>query len=186
MDTKKKLSPLTIGLHWLVAISILGLIGLGLYMVENEAWHLFDLHKSIGLLVFMGIVVRVSWRLKNGLPQPVPGVSRFEHKAAVITHWLLLVCTIVMPIFGLVFSAASGHGFGLFSVGIFPENPNLAKPGEVIPFNADLADLGQRMHDTMGYVLLCLIVLHALAALKHHFFDKDETLTRMLGRGLRD
>ena len=45
MDTPDKLSPLTIGLHWLVAAGILVLIGVGIYMVRNEAWPLYHVHK---------------------------------------------------------------------------------------------------------------------------------------------
>lgn len=181
MDTSKKLSPYTIALHWLVAISSIGLIGLGLYMVNKEAWHLYHWHKSIGLLVFGVIIVRVIWRLKNGLPQPVRPFSRLEHLGAMAAHWLLLLCTLAMPLFGMLYSGASGHGFGIFSLALFPENPDPAKPGQVIPFSSALADFGQRMHGWLGYLMLALIILHIAAALKHHWLDKDATLRRMLG-----
>ncbi len=185
MDTDKKLSPLTISLHWLVAISSIGLIVLGIYMVKQEAWHLYHWHKSIGLLVFGVIIVRVIWRLKNGLPQPVRQFSALEHRAALAAHWLLLACTLAMPLFGMLYSGASGHGFGIFGLELLPHNPDPAKPGQVIAYSSELAAIGQRMHGWLGYLMAALVLLHVAAALKHHLFDKDGTLVRMLGADLR-
>ncbi|MBB3117575.1 cytochrome b [Pseudoduganella violacea] len=182
MDTEKKLSGLTIALHWLVALSILTLCGVGIYMVQSEAWPLYHIHKSIGLLIFALIIARVAWRLLNGLPKPVREFSRFEHLAAKTVHWLLLLGTLAMPLTGMLFSGASGHGFGIFSWEIFPANYAPDKPGQAIPLSAAWSDLGQALHGYLGYLLLALIVLHVAGALKHHILDKDHTLSRMLGR----
>lgn len=182
MDSKDELSPATIALHWLIAAAILSLIALGIYMVQTESWHLYDLHKSIGLIAFAAIVARVAWRLKNRLPQPVRTPSRFEHLAASAAHWTLLACTVALPLTGMLYSGASGHGFGIFGWRLFPENTQIGKDGDALPFHAGLSDLGQRLHGILGYFLLALIVLHVAAALKHHVIDRDATLTRMLGK----
>lgn len=184
MDTEKRLSKLTIGLHWLVALSILFLIGFGIYMVQTESWPLFHIHKSIGLLLFAVIIVRVLWRLKNGLPRPVGRYSRLEHGLAKTVHYLLLACTIAMPITGMIYSGSSGNGFGIFSLEIFPSNYPPGG-GMAIPFNAQWSGIGQAVHSFIGYFLLGLIVLHIAGALKHHLVDRDSTLTRMLGRGAK-
>lgn len=50
-DTKEKLSPISISLHWIVGLTIIGMLSLGIYMEENEAYQLYDLHKSIGAII---------------------------------------------------------------------------------------------------------------------------------------
>lgn len=182
MDTRQRFSPITIALHWLVALGILGLIGLGIYMARTEAWPLYHLHKSIGLLLFLVILVRLVWRLRQGFPEPAGTLNRFEHLAALWMHRALLACTVLMPLAGMLYSGASGNGFGIFSVEIFPANPLRDASGMAVPFNASLAALGQTLHAALGYTLLALIALHLGAALKHHLLDRDRTLLRMLGR----
>ncbi|OFA02707.1 cytochrome b [Duganella sp. HH101] len=179
MDTKQKFSLATIALHWLVAASIIGLIALGIYMVETESWHLYHIHKSIGLLAFAAILARLAWRWRNGLPQPVRPMSRIAHVTAVAAHIVLLILTVVLPITGMIYSGASGNGFGIFDWEIFPSRYDA---GQAVPLSAQWSDIGQAMHGYLGYLLLTLIVLHAAAALKHHVIDKDATLKRMLGR----
>ena len=44
------------------------------------------------------------------------------------------------------------------------------------------ADLIGEAHEIMAFLLAILVILHALAALKHHFVDKDETLRRMINK----
>lgn len=182
MDTRARFSHITIALHWTVALSILSLIGFGIYMVQTESWPLFHIHKSVGLLVFVLIIARVVWRIKQGFPEPVGELNKLEHMAALWMHRLLLACTVLMPLTGMLYSGASGNGFGIFSVEIFPANPLRDASGMAVPFNAQLASLGQNLHDALGYTLLALIILHIAAALKHHFLNKDRTLNRMLGR----
>ncbi|RFP12004.1 MULTISPECIES: cytochrome b [unclassified Duganella] len=179
MDNKTNFSRTTIVLHWLVAASIIGLIALGIYMVETESWHLYDIHKSIGLLTFVAILARLAWRWRNGLPQPVRPVSRLEYVTAVAAHVVLLILTVVLPLSGMLYSGASGHGFGIFDWEIFPSH---YLGDQAVPLSARWSDIGQTLHGLLGYLLLTLIVLHAAAALKHHFIDKDATLKRMLGR----
>ncbi len=178
----RALSRLTVALHWLVAVAMLGLCGLGLYMVRREAWPLYDVHKSIGLVVFVLVLARLAWTLRNGLPTPVRAFSRHEHLAATTVHGLLLACTVALPITGMLFSAASGHGFGLFGLELFPEHPSAKGHGDVVPLNAPVSDWGQVAHHVIGYALLALVALHVAGALKHHLVDKDRTLARMLGR----
>ncbi len=181
MDPTNKLSPLAIALHWLVAAGVLSLAVLGLYMVRREAWPLYDVHKSIGLLLFAVILLRVGRTWRHGLPMPVRPLSRLEHAGAKAAHGLLLACTVAMPITGMIYSGASGHGFGIFGFSLFPEHVDPAKHGDAVPLDGRLSDWGQSAHGAIGYVLLALIALHVAAALKHHFIDRDRTLLRMLG-----
>ena len=181
MDTAKKLTRTTITLHWLVALTILGLCALGIYMVRTEAWGLFHWHKSIGLILFAFILARLAWRLKQGLPPPVRDAARWERLASHGAHWLLLAATVALPITGMMYSGLGGHGFGIFALE-FMESHYVA--GKAVPVNAGLAELGQALHSWIGYALLALVALHVAAALKHHFIDRDGTLRRMLGKRL--
>jgi len=81
------------GLHWLLAIMILGQFVLG--MVAEEAQvsprklDLFVWHKSLGLTILLLVALRIAWRLANRPPGPVPGIARWEHRAARTGHVLL-------------------------------------------------------------------------------------------------
>lgn len=179
MDTAKKLSRTTIALHWLIALGILGLCTLGIYMVRTESWGLFHWHKSIGLILFVLILARVAWRMKQGLPPPVRESARWERRASIAAHWLLLSATVALPITGMVYSGLGGHGFGIFGLEFVASH---YEAGKAVPVNAVMSELGQALHSWIGYGLLALLALHVGAALKHHFIDKDSTLRRMLGK----
>ncbi len=104
-DTRHKLSGLTIFLHWIVGITIIALTIVGIYMNENEVFALYPIHKSIGVLIFAVIVIRIYWRFVNGWPQPVRAYKAIEHNLAKIVHWALIIATIIMPISGFIMSS---------------------------------------------------------------------------------
>ena len=182
-DNQVRLGRVTISLHWFVAISMISMLILGFYMKNAEAWGLYHTHKSLGIILLSVILARVLWRIKKGWPEHVGNYSHFELRASKIAHWLLIIGTVLMPISGLILSAGSGHGFGIFTWPIFPPTHN--DVGEVVPFNADLAALGYFLHTYAGYLISATVLLHVVGALKHHYVDKDNTLRRMLGRGLK-
>ena len=74
-DTKHKLSSLTIALHWIVGITIIGLLALGKYMESNAAYALYDIHKSIGMIIIAFVLALVFWRILNGWPEPASNYS---------------------------------------------------------------------------------------------------------------
>ncbi|AEG01443.1 cytochrome b [Methylomonas methanica] len=184
MDTKNSLSWLTLFLHWIIAFTIIGLIGLGLVMTNFEQYHYYDIHKSIGIILIGFILLRVLWRIKQGWPVPVSKYDKREMLMAKIVHWVLIVSTVLMPITGMLFSGASGHGFGIFGLEILHENTDPADPENVIPLNRFLGGFGEVSHEYLGYLLILAIVLHIAGALKHHLIYKDPTLLRMLGKKL--
>ena len=181
MDKVDKLSGVTIALHWMVALAMIGRLGVGLYMVNVEAWFLYPWHKSIGVLIFVIVLARVAWRVRNGWPPASGQSSRFEQLAAKFVHWTLIVCTVAMPVTGMIFSGASGHGFGTLGVTIVSARHNPLQGADLIPYSAAWADVGQRLHGALAYLLLAAIALHIAGALKHHVVAKDGTLRRMLG-----
>ncbi|MES2673489.1 MAG: cytochrome b [Pseudomonadota bacterium] len=181
-QSKKDLSLVSIVLHWIVALGIITLALIGLYMTANEAWSLYPYHKSFGLILFPIIVIRVIWRLKQGWPVAVSRYSAVEHSLAKMTHWLLLILIFLMPLAGMIYSGASGHGFGIFGLELVPHN--YTEDGQAIAYSEVWRDAGQTAHRYIGNALMVLIALHIAGALKHHFVDRDATLKRMLGKKL--
>lgn len=173
------LSRTTRYLHWLVGGAILILIAIGLYMARTETWALYPIHKSVGIIVFVLAGIRVCWRWKEGWPKSIGDYPRAEKVAAKATHWLLIIATLALPVSGMLYSGASGHGFGVFGVVLVPENHSAS--GEVIPYNEAFGIFGQTAHSWIGYAVIVLLCLHIGGALKHHFLDNDATLRRMLG-----
>ncbi|SSC08094.1 cytochrome b [bacterium endosymbiont of Bathymodiolus sp. 5 South] len=180
-DTKDKLSNLTIFLHWVVGLTIIALAAVGVYMSENEAFELYPIHKSIGVLIFAVIIVRVYWRFVNGWLQPVTEYKAIEHNLAKIIHWVLIIAMIIMPISGFIMSGAGGYGVSVFGLEIIAAQFDLITK-EAIPHNAQLAGFMHETHEIAGWTIIVAISLHIAGAIKHHFIDKDNTLRRMLGK----
>lgn len=160
-------------LHWLVAILIIGLLILGLYMVNLpisfEKLKLYGWHKEYGLLVLALVIFRLLWRLANTTPRLE--IPLLEKVAARVTHWAFYVFMFAMPISGWLITSAAGlpvSFFGLFTL------PNLVAPNE------ETRQLYQVIHTWLGYGLIAIICLHTCGALKHHFIDKDDILRRMI------
>ena len=167
-----------VSLHWLVALVVLGLFGLGLWMVEltyYDDWYRTApaIHKGVGILLFITVTLRLGWRLVGPRPAPLATHSALERRIARITHGLLYVLLFAVMLSGYLISTADGRPvdvFGLFSV------PALISG---LPNQADVAG---ELHLILAISLISLAGVHALAALKHHLIDRDRTLLRMLGR----
>jgi cytochrome b561 len=174
-DTKEKFSPLTIAFHWILGLTIVGLVAVGIWMTdlpkgEFRAW-VYGWHKVIGTTVLMLAALRILWRWRNGMPQPAANSPAWQRQAAQAVHYLLLIATILMPVSGALYSY--GGGFGVPVLGLF-----VIKSAEKIPW---MYNTFKFVHGWAGWILAGIIVLHALAALHHHFVEKDGTLRRMLG-----
>jgi len=180
MKGSTALSTICRSLHWLVAIGFISVSLIGLYMVQAEHWAWYDLHKSLGILLFILILGRVGWRLKHGWPAPLNTEEMRSQRLAKIMHGFLLLGTVLMPVSGLFYSGLSGHGFGVFGWGLLAENLDPLQPGQVTAHSVFWSDFSQQFHWLAGYLLLLAIGLHVAAALKHHYGDKDATLRRML------
>ena len=181
-DQKNQLSFLTIILHWLIVITIIGLIVVGIYMEENEVYALYPWHKSLGVMILAFIGVRVVWRAMNGWLEPAGEYTPWEKKLSKIVHWLLIIGMLLFPVSGMLMSGFGGHGINVFGLELMPVNFDPSNPQKVLPVNENLAGVGHIMHGMLGNVFIVLIALHMLGALKHHFVDRDLTLKRMLGR----
>lgn len=185
MDTRDKLSPTTIYLHWLVAVLMILMTALGIFMEDLDSQFLFDTHTTFGWVVLIAILPRVIWRLKNGWPEAAGDYSAFEHLSGKVMHWVLILATLLMPLSGILLSVANGHGLAFYGLTLIAENPDPGIPGEVLPLAPALGELGDLIHGFVGEILPIAIGLHIVGALKHHVIDKDQTLRRMLGMKAR-
>ncbi|MGC8121726.1 cytochrome b [Marinobacter sp. VGCF2001] len=164
-------------LHWAVAVTVVGLFALGFWMVGlsyYDPWYRQgpDIHRSVGILLFIVMVVRLVWRMLNPAPRPLPNHKRWEIVAAHVAHGLLYVLIFVAMISGYLISTADGsaiHVFDWFSV------PSVT--GQV----KGLEDTAGAVHYWLTWAIVVLAGVHALGALKHHVIDRDSTLRRMLG-----
>ncbi|MFZ3154899.1 cytochrome b [Pseudomonas sp.] len=168
----------SIVMHWLVAVVIFALFGLGYWMVGLDyysGWYKSapDLHKSIGLLLFVVMLARLSWRWFSPPPASLPNHGRMTRLASMLGHGLLYLGLFVLMISGYLISTADGRGIPVF--GLFEVPASLTS----IPDQEDVAGL---VHEYLAWALVIFAGVHALAALKHHFIDRDRTLTRMFGR----
>lgn len=168
----------SIFLHWSVALAVIGLFASGLWMVGLDYYSTWrkdapELHKSVGLVLLAVMVLRVLWRFISPPPPALESYGRMTRMGAKLGHSFLYLALFTVMIAGYLISTADGAGipvFGLFEV------PALVSG---LPDQADTAGL---VHFYLAWALVIFSGLHALAALKHHFIDRDATLARMLGR----
>jgi len=162
-------------LHWLIAVLVLIMVPLGI-VIANE-WGgpvqepLYNLHKSIGVVILPLVVVRLIWRLTHP-PLPLPAaIPAFQQTAAHATHWTLYGLLIVQPVVGLV--ATSAYPAPLPMFGLF-ELPH------VWPENRPLSERLFVLHRWLGIVIGVVAAMHICAALHHHFVRRDRVLMRMV------
>lgn len=167
-------SPPAVVLHWLVALLIFTLFGLGWYMMAIEyrpggADWWFNLHRSIGLTVAGLVLLRIVWRATHRPAELPPSVAAWEKLLARAAHWFLYALMIVMPLTGYLGSSYSRGGAAFF--------------GFHLPFwsgpDRDLQRLFFSIHASLVWLFVGVIVLHALAGLKHWLVDKDQVFQRM-------
>lgn len=174
-NSPDKFGGVTKTFHWLTALTVIGLLAVGLYMVRAEKsaalFPLYNLHKSFGILVLGATALRVLWHLYSRKPGLVPGMAAWEKAAAHAGHFFLYICLFGMPLSGWIMSSAKGRTVKLFNTITLPD---------LVAKNQGLGETLEDVHEFLAYALIAMIVLHAAAALKHHFISHDATLRRML------
>lgn len=175
-NTEQAYGRLAKTLHWLSALTVLGLFALGYWMVDltyYSPWYKTapHWHKSIGLILLFITTFRLTWRFYNPPPKQLSSLSVREKKTSAVAHIAIYALLFMVMSSGYLISTADDRAievFNWFSVPAF---------GELFANQADIAGLA---HKYIVYGLMILSVLHSAAALKHHFIDKDATLKRML------
>ena len=172
-----------IGLHWLIALGILALIAVGLTMTHAQLspmakFQLFQLHKSIGITVLFAVVLRALWRLTHR-PPPLPdAMPPLERKAAEGAHAALYAFLFFLPLTGWALVSASPFNIPTVLYGVipWPHLPVLSTLEDKAPVEHAL----KLVHGYAAWLLIALGLIHAGAALRHHFILRDGILRRML------
>ena len=160
--------------HWIVALGILGNGVWGLLMTDMapsmSKISIYALHKSIGLTILALFALRLAWRLYDRAPPDEP-MPQWQRIVAHATHVLLYGFILAIPLSGWIYNSL--HGYPLQWFKLFNLPALTAK-------NDELSHVAGEVHEWLFYLLLLVLVGHAGAALKHHFFDRDNVLRRML------
>jgi cytochrome b561 len=165
-------------MHWLVAVLVFGLFGLGYWMVGLDyysSWYKTapDLHKGIGILLFALMLGRLFWRWLNPPPGSLPNHGRLTRLGSKLGHAFLYLGLFALLLTGYLIPTAEGRGIQVF--GLFEVPATITS----IPDQEDLMGL---VHQYLAWALLIFSLLHGLAAVKHHLIDRDRTLLRIFGR----
>lgn len=161
-------------LHWLSAIAIIALFSIGLWMVDlnyyNEWYKTAPyIHKSVGLILLFVTIFRLIWTKLTASPE-IEG-KPWEKKGAKIAHKIIYILLICIMISGYMISTADGSSIDIFNWIAVPGFGSIVENQE---------DIAGNIHYYLAMTLIGLAVLHALAALKHHLINKDNTLKKML------
>lgn len=162
-----------IAFHWIIAAAVLFNLWLGVWHDSlPREWKVMPVHKSTGITILALSLARLAWRLTHR-PPPLPSTApAWERATAHAAHWTLYFLTITVPLTGWIMSSASVplrplNWYGLFAIPYLPVDRAAGK-------------FGHDAHTILGYGLAALVVIHILAALRHHLLLRDSTLVRML------
>jgi cytochrome b561 len=128
-------------------------------------------HKSIGITILSLALLRLAWRLINPVPQLPAGAPRWQERAAHVSHFLLYALLFITPLLGWLMSSARNFSVSWFGL--------VTLPDLIAPNKAAFETL-RDAHEFVAESLAVIAIVHAAAALKHHFFDRDDVLRRML------
>ena len=180
-NTRERYGRVAQAFHWTIAVLFLAQYPLGgiAHRLPRETSEqvalvatMFSWHKTIGVVVFVLALGRITWALANPHPVLLNAEKRGEAFAAATIHWVLYAAILLIPLTGMTIHWST-TGFAPLYVPF----PNTLP---FIPTSESVAETAVLLHSVLGKVVLAAIALHVAGALKHHFVDKDATLVRML------
>jgi len=162
-----------IALHWLMAVLVLGMLGLGLYMADlpkgPERSELIALHKSIGITLAMLLALRLAWRASHPPPPYPVAMPGWQQRAAHANAFALYVLLFVQPVSGYLSSSFSGYKTSYFGVPL--PNWGWDSPQLNAIFNS--------IHVASSRLLIALVTLHLAAVAFHALIRRDGVVRRM-------
>ena len=176
VNTNENYGIVAISLHWVMAVMIFGIFFLGVYMTRLDYMHPLytrapHLHKSFGLLVLFLLICRTVWMIVNVKPRAVP-MPDWERMTASLVHMSFYFLLFGITLSGYMIPTANGKGIELFNWFLVPAILSGIELQE---------DIFGAIHWYLAFFTIALAGLHTLAALKHHFVERDASLMRILG-----
>jgi cytochrome b561 len=166
------------GLHWLMALLILTLIGVGWYMagLPDDApnrGNFYMLHKSFGVVVMLLLMLRLVWLFVSPPPPAPAALKKIEVLLSKTVTGMLYILMLAVPFSGYAMSTFAGYKVSVFGLCDMPV---------LFAKNPDMATLAASAHQILSYVMLALIIVHLIGALKHRMYGPPEAdvLKRML------
>lgn len=191
-------------IHWLTVALVVVLLLTGLVGdvdPEKPEEAVFMWHGSLGVLVLVLAILRIFLRIARPAPALPPTMRPVERGIARLIHIAFYALLFALPVTGWLAASAEGASVNFFGVVTLPRYASTADTPVAAPAPHDEDEAtneheggpGERhesffeeAHEVLGYTILVLAILHALAALKHHFVDRDEVLRSMLPRARQD
>ena len=175
-NTRERWGSVQIGLHWMIAALILLVqVPAGITMVWSSPGalqnFLYNVHKNVGLIVFLLACFRLAWRWRHPVPYLPADLPSWQATAARATHALLYALLFLLPITGFLYTALGGFPVPFLMVW------DLAK---LVPVNKPVAEVFKIVHIGLTFLLYATAALHVAGALQHHLVRKDGILQRML------
>lgn len=175
-NTRERWGSVQIGLHWtMAALILLVQVPAGLAMVWSSPGALqntlYNIHKNVGLIIFLLAVVRLVWRWRHPVPLLPSDLPAWQATAARATHALLYGLLFALPVTGFLYTALGGFPVPFLMVW------DLAK---LVPENKPVAEIFETLHVALTFILYLTAALHVAGALQHHLVRRDGVLARML------
>jgi cytochrome b561 len=167
-------TPVAKLLHWLTAVLVLGMLGVGLWMVGLPIGltklYVYAWHKWIGLTVLVLAVLRLMWRIYRA-PPPLPAtVTAWERRLAPWGHAALLVLLLAMPVSGWLMSSAAGVSVRWFGMIDLPD---------LVPRDPLTFEMLRTLHHWLAWTLMAVLALHVAAVVHHDLLRRDGIFRRM-------
>jgi cytochrome b561 len=166
-NTEDRYGWIAMLLHWGMAGLLVGLVVLGICMVQlpdvgfdQEKITLILAHKALGMVALGVAVARLLWRLTNALPRFVDGLPQWQEVSALFVHMWLYVLMFLLPVTGWLMSSAGGYPTPVFS---WFNAPDLIARNEHL-FHTLIA-----VHAGLGYAFHSRDLCCSGCALRHHF-----------------
>ncbi|HEC73440.1 MAG TPA: cytochrome b [Methylophaga aminisulfidivorans] len=160
-------------IHWGMALLIFSLIFAGLSMIRSlEPWQptLLSIHKNLGVIAFIAVLARLLVRLRTvspSLDNELPSLQRFIAK---LTHILMYMAMILMPVSGFLMQNFAGRPIYIFDTLMLPS---------ITTIDLGLYGLFREIHGITAVILILLILMHISAALYHAMIRRDSIFDSM-------